>query len=77
MLGIARRQLLAAGFLLVLLAPAQALAAPVSYTLTGSAGNNGWYRSNVTSASASPARVAASLSLELTMRVEWRALASL
>ena len=48
MLGIARRQLLAAGFLLVLLAPAQALAAPVSYTLTGSAGNNGWYRSNVT-----------------------------
>jgi hypothetical protein len=48
LLGVARRQLLAAGFLLLLLAPAQALAAPVSYTLTGTAGNNGWYRSNVT-----------------------------
>jgi hypothetical protein len=48
MLGIARRQLLAAGFLLLLLAPAAQAAAPPTSALTGTAGSNGWFRSNVT-----------------------------
>jgi hypothetical protein len=49
MLVIARRQLLLAGIALALLVPVgEAVAAPVSYTLSGSAGSNGWFTSNVT-----------------------------
>ena len=48
LLGIARRQLLAAGFLLLLLAPAAHAAVPPTSSLTGTAGSNGWFRSNVT-----------------------------
>ncbi len=48
LLGVARRQLLAAGLLLVLLAPAAQAAVPPTSALTGTAGSNGWFRSNVT-----------------------------
>jgi hypothetical protein len=45
----ARRQLLLAAVgLLVLAVPANAVAAPISYTLVGTSGTNGWHRSNVT-----------------------------
>ena len=45
----ARRQLLLAAVgLIVLAVPANALAAPISYTLVGTSGTNGWHRSNVT-----------------------------
>lgn len=47
---VARRQLALAAFaLLALAAPAaQGAPSPVTYTVTGTAGANGWYRSNVT-----------------------------
>jgi hypothetical protein len=48
LLAVARRQLLAAGFLLLLLAPAAQAAVPPTSSLTGTAGSNGWFRSNVT-----------------------------
>ena len=48
-LAAARRQLLLSALcLLALVAPAQAAPAPVSYTLVGTAGANGWHTSNVT-----------------------------
>src|SRR5918994_2927704 len=48
LLGVARRQLLTAGFVLALLVPVDAASAAATHTLSGNAGSNGWFTSNVT-----------------------------